>query len=75
MPESKAGTIVQIPDPNNIHNLIIGELDSPEIKRVIWDMARRLAVARLIGTHMDELDRMEDEELKKLIGRFSIAEE
>ena len=75
MPESKAGTIVQIPDPNNIHNLIIGELDDPEIKRVIWDMARRLAVARLIGTHMDELNRMENEELKKLIGRFSIAEE
>jgi len=75
MPESKAGTIVQIPDPNNIHNLIIGELDDPEIKRLIWDMARRLAVAKLIGTHMDELDKLEDEELKKLIVRFSIVKE
>ena len=75
MPESKAGTMVQIPDPNNIHNLIIGELDDPEIKRLIWDMARRLAVAKLIGTHMDELDKLEDEELKKLIVRFSIVKE
>ena len=75
MPESKAGTIVQIPDPNNIHNLIIGELDDPEIKRLIWDMARRLAVAKLIGTHMDELDKLEAEELKKLIVRFSIVKE
>ena len=75
MPESKAGTIVQIPDPNNIHNLIIGELDDPEIKMLIWDMARRLAVAKLIGTHMDELDKLEDEELKKLIVRFSIVKE